>query len=104
MSESNDIEIFSGEDIVMTFTESSTADITGWTIELEVTLPDGSLFTKAGVVTVPASAQYQVSLTRAETLQLAGYLDGGSGPLPYQVRRTDSGSNAVLSDGALTVK
>lgn len=100
MATTNNITCFKGEAVVFTFTMSPTTDITGWHISftLKANAPDSvTLLTVAGVITAPAaSGIFTISMTHAQT-------NIAVGAYAYDVQRTDSGSEAVLSIGHLNI-
>lgn len=100
MAQLNNVGCYLGEAIALTFTIKPLTDITGWTIKLTIknnATDVGQLLQVAAVLTTPASGIFTCSLTHAQTLTL------GVGTYAYDVQRTDSGSEAVLSIGSLTV-
>lgn len=87
--------VFAGEDVVITFTITST-DITGWALSFvagAVTKTVGSGIT----ITDGANGVCTVDLAAADTTAL------GAGDTSFKLRRTDSGSNTVLSFGTLRI-
>ena len=101
MATQNNISIFKGEAITLTFTMSPVTDIVGWTITftLRVNANDSvAVLTKtpATIVVPSTSGVFTFSLTHANT-NLA------SGAYAYDVQRVDAGSEAVLSIGFFTI-
>lgn len=93
--------VFRGEAIAFRFTLTPTTDITGWTVSFRVKqqLSDATaLQTLAGSLTTPASGLLTVSLSATVTTSLP------DGMYAYDLWRTDSGSEACLSTGAMQVK
>lgn len=96
----NNIDIYKGEDVDLNFTMTPDTDITGWNIVMTVknNMNDtGSLLTSTGALISSTGGQFRHQLTHANLLSL------GVGNFAYDVQRTDVGSNAVLSIGALAV-
>jgi hypothetical protein len=102
MAQPQDIgPIYRGEDVALNFTLTPLTDITGWTLSFKVKqrLDDAAaLLTIAGSITTAAAGTFSVTLSAANTTTLS------AGRYTYDVWRTDSGSNAALAIGALTVK
>lgn len=102
MATHNDLSWFRGEDILLTFTMSPVTDITGWTINgaikanLDYAAP---VLTISCTVTTPAAGVFTMAVSAAQNTTSLG-----SGSYVYAVERIDSGSVAVLSEGALVVK
>jgi hypothetical protein len=102
MAALNDITFFKGEAVQLNFTMDPVVDITGWTITLTIKVNNSDA---AAVLTVTpaqiisaAGGQFRLSLTHAQTAALTG-----NGTYAYDVWRTDSGSEVVLSYGVITV-
>lgn len=102
MATHNDLSWWKGEDILLSFTMAPTTDITGWTISLAVK-PSldaaASILTVAGSILSAAAGTYSISITAAQNTTTLS-----SGSYVYAVTRTDSGSVAVLSEGAILIK
>jgi hypothetical protein len=94
-----DITIFKGEDLVITDTITG-VNITGWTlaaaVATSVTAP--VIFTVAGAITDAANGVFTITLTDTET----DLLDPGR--YVYDIKRTNAGSETVLTYGKLTVR
>jgi len=101
MAVRNDIEFFRGEAISLSFTMTPTTDITGWTITLTIRInandPAFVLQKTPASLTTPASGIFSFALASTETRLLVG-------KYAYDVQRVDSGSEATLSIGNMTVK
>lgn len=97
-----DLDWFRGEDVLVTFTPQTVRDITGWTIScaikpnLDYAAP---VLTIACTVTTPAAGVFTMAVSAAQNTTSLG-----SGHYIFAVERTDSGSVAVLVEGALLVK
>lgn len=99
MAQLNDISVYKGEAVLLTFTMTPATDISGWSISftLKTNQTDSTaLISQAAVLTTPASGVFTVTLTHAQTNRTAA-------TYYYDVQRTDSGSEAVLSIGTFTI-
>lgn len=106
MAKHNDFEWFRGEDIVLNgseVTSTGTArDITGWTISCGIkrSLDDAAAsLTIGATVTAPTSGSYTLAVSAANNTTVLS-----SGRWLYAIERTDTGSVAVLSEGAIQIK
>lgn len=99
MATLNNLEAYRCEAVQLNFTMTPTTDITGWTISfcLKATPTDAAILTVAGSVVSAAAGTFKVNLSKANLTQPAGVY-------VYDVQRTDSGSEAVLSIGAFNLK
>lgn len=87
--------IFPGEDVTITFTVTG-VDVTGWAMSFAV----GTVTKTVGsgvTLTDPTNGVLTVTLAAADTTTL------GAGDKDFKLRRTDSGSNAVVAHGTLRV-
>jgi hypothetical protein len=107
MAAINDLSFYKGEAITQPLhhvLEGTTTDvdITGWTIQLNVKPnPNKSanpVFTKTLPTTSPSTGRYSLALTHTESAQLR------AGGYYYDIQRTDSGSEAVMSIGRWIVQ
>lgn len=97
---------FRGEDITLHFAMIPATDITGWSLTFTVKnkLGGTTQFTKdnggtGGLALVSAKAgTFKVTIAKADT---QGLTPGG---FVYDVKRTDSGSNAILANGTITLR
>lgn len=100
MSQTNNISAFRGEAVTLQFTLVPTTDITGWTMTFTLkrdAQDPSALLSVSGVITSAAGGIFTVSLTGTQlTLDAGIYV--------YDVWRTNSGYETVLSDGTFTVK
>ena len=100
MAQKNNISIYKGEATQLAFTMTPTTDITGWTLTFSLkpnaSDPTASL-TIAGAITNAAAGTFTITISHAQTGGLA------SGTYAYDVQRTNSGSETVLSIGVITV-
>ena len=106
MAVQQDIDVFNGEDILLSVSPASgvtPTDITGWTLSFTLLTGLGGtvVFTKtsgSGIsVTSAAAGTFTVTLTATNT-------DQTPGTYYYFLRRTDSGNVAVLTAGRLKIK
>jgi hypothetical protein len=100
MATLNDITFYKGEAVALVFTMTPVTNIAGWNISLTLrNNPTDAvpLLTKAATLTTPAAGVFTVALTHAETVALS------AANYAYDVQRTDTGSEAVLSIGTLVV-
>ena len=97
MPAEDNIEIYKGEDVNLSFTMNPVEDITGWTIELNVKQDSTIVLTKSATVTDGPNGQFSVSLVDDDTDNLVerNHL--------YDVWRTDAGSETVLAIGNFIV-
>lgn len=99
MAQLNDVTIYKGEATLLQFTMTPVQNIAGWTIVLTVKLHQTdttSVLSIPATVTDPTNGVFTVSLSHSNTnIRATTYY--------YDVQRTDSGSEAVLSIGAFTV-
>lgn len=102
MSTRQDFAANAGEDLVLTFTMNPlpSGGIAGWTLLCTVksSLTGAVLTTSAGTVTDGPNGKFQVTLTRTQTGTTLGV-----GTWFYDVWRTDSGLQAQLAYGNLTL-
>lgn len=90
---------FRGEDQALQFTISDISgaaqNLTGWTVQFKMaaTVGGASVLTKSATLTSPTTGVCTVTTLAADTSGLS------AGTYYYTVRRTDSGSNAVLAHG-----
>jgi hypothetical protein len=100
MSVQSNLTFFQGEDILLTLTMTPPTDITGWTLLSTVKdeLGGTTQFNPTVSATDYGRGVFTVSLSRAQTSALT------PGDYVWDVRRTDSGKNAVLAHGEITVK
>lgn len=99
MATSPALTIFRGEDVTIPWDIDE--DITGWTLALDVnaTMQDVTpTLTVAGTITDAAAGYCEVALTDTHTETLA------PGLYYYELSRTNSGAEAVLAQGRLTVR
>ena len=99
MATVNDITVYRCEAPQLNFTMTPTTDITGWTISfcLKASPGDLPLLTVAGAIVGAAAGTFKVNLTKANLTIPAGVY-------VYDVQRTDSGSEAVLSIGKFNLQ
>lgn len=100
------LSFFRGEDILLTVTMTPTTDITGWSLSFTMRDSVGgtSRISKdnggtGGIsITSAGNGIFTITIARADTLGLTcrGYV--------YDVRRTDSGYNAVLAFGSINLR
>lgn len=94
-----DLTVIRGEAATFTFNPAVAADITGWTLTFLVTEEDGAtVLSQTPTVAVAASGIFTVTISAAATAALH------PGVFPYVIRRTDSGSQAVLALGDVLVE
>lgn len=102
MAITNNISFYKGERVVLDFTMSPVESIAGWTITLTLrdnaADPDPVVLTVAGSIVSAAAGTFRFTLTHAQTLAL-----GANRSYAYDVQRTDSGSECVLSIGLITL-
>lgn len=101
MAAHTDFQWFRGEDILITFTQTPVVDITTWTLScvIKPSLQAPAALTIAGTIISGAAGTYSVAVTAAQnTTTLV------AGTYHYSVTRTNSGSVAELSEGAVLVK
>jgi hypothetical protein len=100
MSAQNNIAIFQGEDIVLSFTMVPPTDITGWTIVSTIRdkLGGALQFNPVVSITDAGRGKFKLALGRSNTSNLS------PGDYVWDARRTDSGSNSVLAHGEMTVR
>lgn len=97
-----DLDWFRGEDVLVTFTPQVVRDITGWTIScaikptLDSALP---VLTVPCTVTTPAAGIFTMAVSASQNTSTLG-----SGYYVFAIERTDSGSVAVLVEGAIQIK
>lgn len=92
------IEIYLGEDAVLTFTMSPVENITGWTIgfTVEGSAPE-KIIEKNAVVTDGPGGVFTVTLAAVDSESLA------PGSYQYDVWRMDTGSRRVLALGSFRI-
>ena len=91
-------ELYKGEAALLTFTRVSAVDITGWTLVFDLKRYHGdssSLVTVTPTLTTPTSGIFTVALTATHTGTTMGTIQS----YPWNVWRTDSGSEQLLSIG-----
>jgi hypothetical protein len=96
----NNISVYKGEAVTLSFTMSPVVDLTGWRIGLTVKnnqTDTGSIYT-ATTTSGSTGGAFSFNLPSTTTLT-----DLGVGVFAYDVQRTDTGNEAVLSIGNLTV-
>lgn len=102
MAQPNDFgPFYRGEDVELDFTMTPLTDITGWTISCRVKLTPTdatALLTVNATIQTAAAGTFKVPFTSAQTSGLS------ANTYAYDVWRTDSGSQAALSIGSLTIK
>jgi hypothetical protein len=100
MSVQSNIAFFQGEDVVLTLTMTPPTDITGWALVSTVkdVLGGTTQFNPTCSITDAGRGVFTVTMGRAQTSGLI------PGDFVWDVRRTDSGKNAVLAHGEITVK
>jgi hypothetical protein len=100
MATVNNISIYKGEAVQLNFTMSPLTDISTWTIAMTVRInasDTGFVYQNlAGTIDSGVAGTFHFLLAHADT-NLA------SGTYAYDIQRTDSGSEAVLSIGILTI-
>jgi hypothetical protein len=106
MSIETNFIFFRGEDVALNFAMIPPTDVTGWSMTFTVRnkLAGSTQFTKdnggtGGLTIVDAKAgTFKVSIAKGDT---SGLTPGG---FVYDVKRTDSGSNAILANGTITLR
>jgi hypothetical protein len=115
MAQTQDFSFYSGERIALDFVEADytvtpavPTNVTGWTIKL--TIENGANpIVMLATLTVPVSGQFTFTLTSAQTAALdpsqwPGVEDYATqGRFNYSVKRIDSGFEATLTVGTITV-
>jgi hypothetical protein len=105
MSATNSITIYKGESIVQPFTHviegtTTPVNITGWTITFTLkrkATDTSALLTATAQIVSGSAGTYTISLTHAQTAALY------AGTYAYDIQRTDTGSEAVISIGIFSV-
>jgi hypothetical protein len=100
MSAQSNIPFFQGEDLTLNFQMVPPTDITGWTFTSTVKDKLGGTVQFNPVVTVldAGRGRFKAVWPRANTSALA------VGDYVWDVRRVDSGNNAVLAHGEATCR
>lgn len=95
----NHLKTYVGEAYAPTFTMAPVEDITGWAIvfTLRKIIGDPVLLSIAAVIVTATAGKFRVTITAAQTDSLA------LGDYAYDVQRTDTGNETVLSIGTFTV-
>lgn len=89
-----------GEDLLLTFTATTVTPIAGWTISLSIyDFPGGTLL----LGPIPATLVDVVNGVFTVALSSANTSAVGRMNRFLQVRRTDTGDNTVLAEGAVIV-
>lgn len=102
MAEKTNFSWREGEAATLTFTPTAATDITGWTLRLTVRAQwnGADVWTKTigdGLTVVSASTGViRAEFTSADT-------DGAEGIYLYDLKRLDSGAEAVLAYGAIEI-
>ena len=99
MASLNDVSVYRCETVQLNFTMTPTTDITGWTTSfcLKATPGDAALLTVPGAIVSAGAGTFKVNLSKTNlTLPAGVYV--------YDVQRTDSGSEAVLSIGNFNLR
>lgn len=92
---------YRGEDVAIVFTMTPLTDISGWTIVFTLKAQPAtptSLLSISASLTTAGSGIFTVAISSTQTTSLS------AGTYAYDVWRTDSGSAAELSIGALAMK
>jgi hypothetical protein len=95
-----DLECFRGEGLLITDRAVSATSITGWTISFNLKRnwsDAAALVTVAAAITDATNGTFTVTLTSTHTNRDAG-------DYVYDIRRTDSGGEAVLTSGKFRIK
>lgn len=98
----NDITVYRGEAATLTFTMTPVVDITGWLISMVVKrkwVDSSALLNMSGTVTNGPNGVFTVDITNNQIKTTLGV-----GLFAYDVQRTTSGSETVLSIGRFVVK
>ena len=93
-------EVWTGEDILLTFTRAAATTISGWTITgyLRKNHDDSDpTLTISGTITSNTSGIFTLALTAAQTAALANQ------SYTMEIWRVDSGSNTLMSSVYLTM-
>ncbi len=100
MSVPSNISFFQGEDIQLNFALNPPTDITGWTLTgtVQNKLGGTTQFTFTPSIQDAGRGWFQASFPRTQTSNLP------PGDYVWDIRRTDSGKNAVLAHGEITLK
>jgi hypothetical protein len=100
MSVPSNLSFFQGEDIQLNFALTPPTDITGWTLTgtVQNKLGGTTAFTFTPSIVDAGRGWFQAGFARAQTSNLS------PGDYVWDVRRTDSGKNAVLAHGEITLK
>jgi hypothetical protein len=100
MSVQSDVAFFQGEDLTLNFQMTPAQDVTGWTLVSTVRDKLGGTvqFTPPVTITDAGRGRFKVVWPRASTSALA------AGNYVWDVRRIDSGNNAVLAHGEATCR
>lgn len=98
MARWNDVSFFIGEEIDLVCTTAPVEDITGWTIvlTLRTVIAIATVLSLTAALTTPEDGVFTVSFSHAQTLALRG-------SYRYDISRTNTGAQAVLSIGSITV-
>lgn len=99
MAQLNNVSCYKGEAIVIGVTMSPVVDITNWTIVFTLKASPGAspaILAKSGTVVNGPQGKFSVNLTAADTAQLPQ-------AYAYDIWRTDSGTETVLSIGSFTI-
>lgn len=94
-----DITTYKAQATTLNFTMSPVTDITGWTIvfTLKQAITDASaVLTLSATIVSAAAGTFKVVMTKA-------HLTKPPGVYVYDVQRTDSGSETVLSIGSFVI-
>ena len=99
MATTADIEFHKGEDVVITVTMDPLVVVTGWTIQFKMrrAFDQTVLVTKSASLTNPTSGIFTITIARADTQAL------DARQYVYDITRTDSGQQAVLTIGNLNL-
>ena len=98
----NDLKIYKGEAPTFSFTMSPVVDITGWTISMTVKrkgTDTSALLSVSGTIVNGPAGTFTVALTTTQTKTTLGV-----GQFAYDIQRTTSGSENVLSIGRVSVR
>jgi hypothetical protein len=100
MSVPSNLSFFQGEDIQLNFALTPPTDITGWTLTgtVQNKLGGSTQFTFIPSIQDAGRGWFQAGFARAQTSNLS------PGDYVWDIRRTDSGKNAVLAHGEITIK
>lgn len=100
MSVPSNVQFFQGEDVQFTFALIPPTDLTGWTLTGTVKNKLGGVtqFAFTPTITDAGRGWFSASWTRSQTSALP------PGDYVWDIRRIDSGKNAVLAHGEATVK